>query len=310
MAAFDSECPPGSSSVEVCTIDFSPYIKIGCSFISITIPIKIVDARIRSEKDLIFCDEEEFTVYTDAHGGLSDIPGFNVVLGTLDGASTICDIATWCLDYGLGSWCPFGWLNPLNWCEKTLAQVISDAIAAYLGSDGTGGTVVADTDGDGAFDYVARDYDTFPDANEVQSDIPNNVTVPGGSITVRHVTGWPYKTTAVCGEATGQELNLLDLLAPLFDLIPVAGPIINGVIAGLGCDIPLVFTDANDVVVDVVNASPPTFLNCPPNGYVFTEDYSCQTAANWSIPIAEDACYGGSLSYMGRTCLLYTSRCV
>lgn len=45
----------------------------------------------------------------------------------------------------------------------------------------------------------------------------------------------------------------------------------------------------------------PTFLNCPPNGYVFTEDYSCQTAANWSIPIAEDACYGGSLSYMGRT---------
>ncbi len=301
LAAFDSECPPGSSTVEVCTIDFSPYIKIGCSFISITIPIKIVDARIRSEKDLIFCDEEEFTVYTDAHGGLSDIPGFNVVLGTLDGASTICDIATWCLDYGLGSWCPFGWLNPLNWCEKTLAQVISDAIAAYLGSDGTGGTVVADTDGDGAFDYVARDYDTFPDANEVPSDIPNNVTVPGGSITVRHVTGWPYKTTAVCGEATGQELNLLDLLAPLFDLIPVAGPIINGVIAGLGCDIPLVFTDANDVVVGVVNASPPTFLNCPPNGYVFTEDYSCQTAANWSIPIAEDACYGGSLSYMGRT---------
>lgn len=62
----------------------------------------------------------------------------------------------------------------------------------------------ADTDGDGAFDYVARDYDTFPDANEVQSDIPNNVTVPGGSITVRHVTGWPYKTTAVCGEATQQ----------------------------------------------------------------------------------------------------------
>ena len=301
LAAFDSECPPGSSSVEVCTIDFSPFIKIGCSFISITIPIKIVDARIRSEKDLIFCDEEEFTVYTDAHGGLSDIPGFNVVLGTLDGASTICAIATWCLDYGFGSWCPFGWLNPLNWCEKTLAQVISDAIATYLGSDGTGGTVVADTDGDGAFDYVARDYDTFPDANEVASDIPNNVTVPGGSITVRHVTGWPYKTTAVCGEATGQELNLLDLLAPLFDLIPVAGPIINGVIASLGCNIPLVFTDANDVVVGVVNASPPLFLNCPPNGYVFTEDYSCQTAANWSIPIAEDACYGGSLSYMGRT---------
>ncbi len=300
-AAFASECPPGSSSFDVCSIDFSPYIKIGCSFISITIPIKVVDARIRAEKDLIFCDEESVTVYSDGHGGLSDLPGFNVVLGTLDGASTICDIATWCLDYGFGSWCPFGWLNPLDWCHKTLAQVISDAIAAFLGSDGTGGTVVADTDGDGAFDYTARDYNTFPDANEVASDIPNNMSIPGGSITVRHVVGWPYKTTAVCGEATGSELNLLDLLAPLFDLIPVAGPIINGVIAGLGCDIPLVFTDANDVKIGVVNNSPPTFLNCPPNGYVFTEDYSCQSAANWSIPMAEDACYGGNLQYKGRT---------
>ncbi len=300
-AAFDSECVPGSSLVDVCEIDVTPFIRVGCSFITITIPIKVTDARLRSEKDLIFCDEEEFRVYSEGYGGLKDIPGFNVVLGTLDGASTICDIATWCLDYGFGSWCPFEWLNPLNWCEKTLAQVISDAIAAYIGSEGTGGQVVADTDGDGAFDFTARDYNTFPDQNEVPSDIPNNITTPGGAITVRHVVGWPYKAESVCGAPTGQELNLLDLLAPLFDLIPVAGPIINGVIATLGCNIPLVFTDAKDVIVGVVNSSPPTFLNCPPNGYVFTEDYSCQTAANWSIPMAEDACYGGNLVYIGRT---------
>jgi hypothetical protein len=300
MQAFDSECPPGSSGRDVCAIESSPFIQVGCSFISISIPLKIVEAELDGPA-IALCSDESVQVESRGYGGLADIPGFNTVLGTLDGASSICAVATWCLDYGIGSWCPFGWLNPGDWCNKTLAQWISDGIASLLGSDGTGGQVVADTDGDGAFDVIVREYNTFPEQSTTTSDVPNNVDIPGGSITVRHVVGWPYKAESVCGNATINSLNLLDLLSPFIDLIPVAGPIINGVIAGLGCDIPLVFTDHKDIAIPIINTTPPNFLNCPPNGYVFTEDLSCQTAANWSIPLAEDACFGGSLDYQGRT---------
>ena len=300
LAAFQSECPPGSSGFDVCAIESSPYVQVGCSFIKITIPIKVVSAQL-SAPPVIFCSAQDVTIQSRGYGGLADIPGFNTVLGTLPGASGICAVATWCLDYVVGTWCPFGWLNPGNWCGKTLAQWISDGLASLVGSDGTGGQVVADTDGDGAFDVIVREYNTFPEQAQVSSAVPNNMSKEGGAITVRHVVGWPYKAESVCGNATINSLNLLDLLSPFIDLIPIAGPIINGVIAGLGCDIPLVFTDHKDVTINVLNTSPPDFLNCPPNGYVFTEDASCQTAVNWSIPMAEDACLGGTLDYKGRT---------
>jgi hypothetical protein len=300
--AFASECPPNSSGLEVCGVSSTPFIQIGCSFISLPpIPIKIAEAELDGPA-VISCTDEDFEVQSRGYGGLSDIPGFNVVLGTLDGASTICAVATWCIDIPLlFEWCPFGWLNPLNWCEKTLAQLLSDGLALYLGSSASGGQVVADTDGDGAFDYVVRSYTSFPEQNTTTSTIPNNVSTQGGVITVRHVVGWPFYASSVCGDIVSESINLLDILAPFIDLIPVAGPIINGVLAGAGCSISLVFTDYKDLLIPVLNTTAPVFANCPPNGYVFTEDFSCQTAVNWSIPMAADACYGGPLAYQGRT---------
>jgi hypothetical protein len=47
---------------------------------------------------------------------------------------------------------------------------------------------------------------------------------------------------------------------------------------------PFAFTDAADMKIPVINSSLPEFKNCPPTGYVFTNDVNCATAANWSIP--------------------------
>ncbi|MCB0524169.1 MAG: HYR domain-containing protein [Lewinellaceae bacterium] len=303
-AAFDSECAPGSQRMGVCSVSEQPELQLGCAFFQLTVPFKVIEARIQTPSTIAFCSTDSVVVEIDAHSFLKDIPGFDVVLGTLPGADVICTVAEFCICLPLlPEIHPFGWLNPGDWCNSSMAQLISNGLASYLGGNKPGGFATADTDGDGAFDYVGVEYETFPfPASGFESfKVPNNVDKPGRSITVRHVSGWPAKADAACGAITSESINLLDILSPFIDLIPVAGPIINGVIAGAQCNLGLVFTDAEDVVIDIVNNEAPVFSNCPPNGYVFSEDFSCQTAANWSIPIAEDACFGGNLVYQGRT---------
>jgi hypothetical protein len=303
-APFASECDPNLDDpvFQVCPVETSPYFQPGCAFISVTIPYKIVEANISSNASIIFCETPSFTANYEGKNLFSDIPGFSTKLGDLPGVDVICSVLNFCICIDASplfdiSWRPLSALG--SFCNKSLATIISDVVVGLTASSGDGGLIVADTDGDGAFDYVVKEYNTIPDNGTVT--IPNNMSKPAGVITVRHLTGWPFRAEAACGDATINSFNLLDALGRFIDLIPIAGPIINGVLAAASCDIPLAFTDANDIKIPVINNVPPTFVNCPPNGYVFTQDYACATAVDWSVPVAEDGCIGGLLPYKGRT---------
>ena len=300
---FASTCDPDifNPQFEVCETDPAPYISFGCFLIKVKIPYKIVKASLASEKCAIFCDETDFDVTYDSKNFFRDIPGFNTKLQDMSPVTKIiCKVLNFCICIpGIIRYRPLASLG--TWCDKTLATLVSEALEDLAGSAGSGGMVVADTDGDGTFDVILADYDGVnqPDADPV--NVQNKMSKRGGIITIRNVTGWPFKATNTCGDPTSESLNLLDVLAPYIDLIPIAGPVINGVLAAAQCDIPLAFTDAADVRIPVINSSYPEFKNCPPTGYVFTNDVSCATAANWSIPIAEDGCLGENLTYVGRT---------
>jgi len=295
---FPSECDPDPFNplFDVCETDPSPYLQLSCFLIKVKIPYKIVKATLTSEKCAIFCDDTEFNINYRSENVFSNIPGFNTRLQDMSPVTkVICKVLNFCICIpGVIRFKPLGSLG--TWCDKTLADLVSEALEELAGSAGSGGMIVADTDGDGQFDFIIDDYDGI-NQSPAQSDPPktgtvqNRISKKGGIITVRHVNGWPFKGINSCGDPTSESLNLLDVLAPYIDLIPIAGPVINGVLAAAQCDIPLAFTDAADIRIPVINSSLPEFKNCPAQtGYVFSEDYSCSTAVNWSIPIAEDGC--------------------
>ncbi|MBU6340442.1 MAG: HYR domain-containing protein [Bacteroidetes bacterium] len=297
---FQSECDANIDDpvFDVCPVSTSPYFQAGCAFINVTISYPIVEAQLTSTKDLIFCSTPNFQVNYQGRNVFNSIPGFNTKLGDMTGLDVICDVLNFCICIGFLDieWHPLGALGA--WCNKSLADLVSDAIAGLTNSGGYGGIVVADSDGDGAFDEILADYDGFP--QNQTAIVPNNMSKQAGIITVRHVAGWPFKADQVCGAATVESFNLLDALSPFIDAIPIAGPIISAILTGLSCDIPLAFTNSTDVQVPVINDVPPVFVNCP-SQYVFSEDLACSTTADWSIPVAQDGCIGGNLVYKGRT---------
>ncbi|HLP93638.1 MAG TPA: HYR domain-containing protein, partial [Saprospiraceae bacterium] len=310
---FSSECDPDLSNpeFEVCETDPNAFLQLSCYLIKVKIPFKILTADLSSDQCAIFCDSTAFTVRYRAQNVFNSIPGFNTKLKDMSPVlRSLCKILNFCICVpGVVRWRP---LAPLaNWCDVSLATLVSDALEELAGSEGSGGLVVADTDGDGQFDFIVADYDQVPQPTSgtgtLDGLVPNHMSKKGGVITVRHVTGWPFKATNTCGDPTSESLNLLDVISPYIDLIPIAGPIINGVLGAAQCDIPLAFTDAQDVIVPVINSSVPVFKNCPPSGYVFSESSGCTTAANWSIPVAEDGCLGELLTYVGRTSAVDTS---
>jgi hypothetical protein len=275
-APFPSECDPNLDDpiFEVCPVETSPYFMAGCAFISVTIPYKIVEANITADETILFCSDPETTVDFDAENVFSSIPGFSTPLSDLPGVGLICDVLNFCIciDFLDIEWRPLGALG--TWCNQTLADFISDAVVALTNSGGSGGLIVADTDGDGAFDYVVKEYYDLPESGN-NLTVPNNISKSGGIITVRHLAGWPFRAESACGNATINTFNLLDAVEPFLNLIPIAGPIIVGVIQAASCDIPIAFTDANDVQIPVINDVPPVFVNCPQNGYVISEDNAC-----------------------------------
>ncbi|MEZ4917766.1 MAG: hypothetical protein R2792_01575 [Saprospiraceae bacterium] len=115
-------------------------------------------------------------------------------------------------------------LGPLeNACDQTIGQFLFAALGDLIGGNGGGGYVVADTDGDGAFDQVLAEY-FFPGSGTVE--VPNNIKTSRGVILVRNVTGWPIKPESTCGVVTHDGINLLDLLP--IGSIPVIGAIVEG----------------------------------------------------------------------------------
>ena len=78
------------------------------------------------------------------------------VVGDLPGISIICDVFNFCICIGFLDieWRPLKALYDALGCDKTIAEFILDLLGKLLGGDGGGIVVVADTDGDGAFDYV------------------------------------------------------------------------------------------------------------------------------------------------------------
>ncbi len=183
-----------------------------------------------------------------------------------------------------------------------LMQVFSnsvDALETFVGGDGGEWKLVADTDGDGAFDYIIEGDDLgisqgFPSSSDFT--IPNNV-VGNGTINVRLVAAWPNSPGAVCGPIVSEGISLLELLP--IGAIPIVGPIIEDVLAALNCDIDMAWSNSGDATVTVKNYDPPIFANCNTDGYVFAQSLICNIASNWSVPTAHSSCDEHALAYMG-----------
>ena len=164
-------------------------------------------------------------------------------------------------------------------------------LGTLLGGDGGGALVVADTDGDGAFDYEIEDGSSLSG---------NNVSVPvniegQGELTIRIVTGWPNKPEGVCGGVTVPGQDLLTLLP--IGAIPIVGPTVVSLLEAADCNVDLSWSNEETVVYPVINGNAPVFVNCPSEGYTFSQDFSCDTEANWSIPIAQDGCTGENILF-------------
>ena len=314
-AAFASECPPDFELSDPCDVETDPSLDLSCSFFTLSGP-DLIEAELDPVNGVISCSDEEvcFDWQGSLPGALGDIATGGPTLSELNVATeVICDIITFelCLDFGfLGSLCvdpiPLGKYE--DYCDFTIGQIIFDLLGDLLGGDGGGGVIVADTDGDGNFDYAATDY-VFPaasdDPNQEQACIPNNVKTPQGTITVRNVVSWPFAPAGACGVVNSEEINLLELLP--IGAIPLVGIIIEDLLAAASCNVNLVFSDEQTVEIPVFNDQQPQFANCNDSGYVFTVDLNCDSELNWSIPVAYDGCYGGILPFQGRTAAVNTS---
>jgi hypothetical protein len=298
-----SECDPDLDATDVCSVTEKNNLSLSCSFFTLNGP-QLIEAKLTNYPDLIFCSDATFESDWEGNlpGGFGDVATGGPTLRDIDpAAGAICDIITFeicipipifddlCLDpIPLG---PFE-----DACDQTIGEIVLENLSILIGGRGGSGIVVADTDGDGAFDYVVEDY-TFP--AEGTASIPNNIVDNSGTITVRNVTAWPFKASDVCGPITNQSIDLLEILP--IGAIPLVGIIIEDLLAAAACNVNLVFTDAETIEIPVYNNSVPEFANCPENGYVITEDGICDTEANWSIPTAYDGCGGTALQYKGFT---------
>ncbi len=302
-AAFASECEPDINAVEVCEVEVSNNLFLECSFFRLDGP-QLIEAEITNAPGVIQCSDEEISF--DWQGSLpglfGDIATSGPTIAELDpAAGAVCFIINFeiCIPLPIvDDFC----LDPIplpdfveEACDKTVGQFVFDALSDLVGGTGGSGIVVADTDGDGAFDIILDEY-TFPDNGS--ATIPNNVE-GDGYITVRNVVSWPFMAQSVCGTVSDESINLIELLP--IGAIPLVGVIIEDLLAAASCNVDLVFSDEETVRIPVINRSAPEFANCNETGYTFSEDGICDTEANWSIPVAYDGCNGGLLQYRGRT---------
>jgi hypothetical protein len=289
---------------DVCTAEPYPRLVLACgSIFSIEIPFDILTTRVTMDQEVIDCTDAEvcgnfnaslFGIEVPGGGGprVEDIPGI----------SSLCKFFNTCIDVIVTDICPFKFLYNLLMCNKSILSIIFDALAALVGGSGGDWILVADTDGDGSFDYMINADDDTNAASGFPSNgdfcIPNNLR-GAGTITVRLVAAWPNKPTAVCGPIVSDGINLLDLIP--IGAIPIAGPIIEDILAAAGCNIELAFSNFTDAEITVLSTTPPIFANCNTAGYVFQQELSCNIPVNWTVPLAIIPCEMTTLAYKGVT---------
>ena len=294
------KCP--APEIDVCSVGDSPSLTIGCTFFEIDF-FDVIEAELNRSQSTYFCSDD--VVILDSYE--SNILGFDASPGNTDGdkiedlpgADFICEFFDFCICVDLGLFDieikPLKVLYDELGCGKTISEVVFGILSKALQGDGGGGQLVVDTDGDGAFDYVVEEGG-FPLSGS-NIDIPNRVN-RSGKITARMVTGWPNTPSGVCGDVSVEGTDLFELLP--IGAIPVIGVIIEDALESAGCGVDLSWSSANEITYNIVNNSDPEFINCPEmDTLVVSEDYSCTTEANWSIPVAKDGCEGSILSYIG-----------
>lgn len=276
---------------DVCNVSQKPTLDFGCSFFKITGP-NVLTSEIELDNGVVGCKDEEisgnfnvslFGLNANTIGGgkkLESFPGLNVV----------CSI----FNFKIFGWRPLGALYNLLGCNKTIAQFVIGLISQIAGGDGGGYIVMADTDGNGSFDYLVE-KGFFP-SGESNFTIPNRVKGVG-VIAVRAVGGWVNSPSDVCGDMGVSGVNLLDLLP--IGAIPIVGAVVEDILAAAGCNVNIAFSVSETVYINVLNNEPATFINCNESGYVFAQTLDCDIPVNWSIPGAVDACSAEGLAYKG-----------
>lgn len=289
-ALFTNNCPPLHDPTP-CPISVKPTLDISCRWFTIKGP-RILNAELSVTKSLLTCDDEyvEGRYKANFYGFLANATG-GPKFKDFPGVKQLCSI----FGFKIFGWRPLGALYNAMGCDKTIGQVLVSALAALVGGDGGGGIFAADTYGTSLFNYSVGDIDF---GEEETFSIPNQVK-GNGYITLRMVSGWPFKPSGFCGTAVSDQILLLDLLP--IGAIPIVGPIIEDVLAFAGCNVDMTFSAETTRFIPVISSDPPTFVNCNEGGYNFTTNLSCDTPVNWSIPVALEGCTGEVIEYRGIT---------
>jgi hypothetical protein len=267
------------------------------------------------------CEDPGIQVSWDFGLEVPSFPGSNSPIVNEIGLQPLCDIATFmlpiptgfCGDCGpnaglcieifgfdpcitLSQETPFGFLDfeiidGISICSATVDNLIIAPLTTLVNATARN-VVWADTDGDGAFDYVLESSGT---AAGGFGTVPNNVRGEG-TITVRNLAASVKLPYSPCVAPEG--VNLLDLLP--IDFIPIAGPIIRQVLTTAGADVNIALSNVTDLPIRVQNDQMPMFLNFPTQ-YVFTTGEECTTPVNWSAPVAVDGCTGDIISDVSQT---------
>ncbi|MEN9415139.1 MAG: hypothetical protein RLZ62_1443, partial [Bacteroidota bacterium] len=302
---FESECPPDIDLYTPCDVDVNESLSLSCQYFTLNGP-QIVEAQVEPVGVLTCADDEvELEWDGDFAGLLKNFASGGPELQDINVATkVICKIITFkiCIPFPFKKicWDPIPLGRYEDYCDKTIGAIVQDLLNSLINGDGGGGVVIADTDSDGSWDYAAIDYSGFPAGSNTlgKAVIPNNISTPKGTMTIRHVTGWPFKPVDVCGSVNSQSVNLLELLP--IGAIPLVGAMIEDLLESAQCNTELVFSDEETIEIPAVNTVSPDFASCNTTGYVFSEDLGCNTEAGWSVPVAFDPCYGGTLPYVGR----------
>ena len=254
----DCGCEINDYPFSVCDISTNDYFNISCSFFSLDLFRVLGPNSLVAKNQHVDCSEPTVTLdsyntqflYMDPSNGVG-----GKKIEQLPGADIICDVFAFCIcvDW-LGIHIrPFHDLYEALQCDKTVSEVVFDMLSKVLDGDGGGGQVVADTNGDGTFDYLVAEG-KMPLKSDSPHLIPQRVG-SNGVLTVRMVEGWPNTTTGSCGDVTVPGMELFDLLP--IGAIPVVGIIIEEILEAAGCGSNLSWSTYEDLKYYVTNENPP-----------------------------------------------------
>ena len=293
-----NDCGCELEQYDVCEISTNDYFNISCSFFDIDLFRVLGPNPMVASNQYVNCNEPDVTLDSYDTQFLGFDPNDGVggsKIEDLPGADIICDVFNFCICVGwLGIEIrPFRALYEAIRCGDTVSEVLFEMLGALLGGDGGGGQIVADTNGDGTFDYLVAEGAMPMTSGGESVKIPNRVGT-NGILTARMVEGWPNTPTGTCGDVTVPGMDLFELLP--IGAIPVVGIIIEEILQTAGCGSDLSWSTYTDLQYYIYNEAPPVFTNCPDGQTIMiSEDYSCESFANWDFPIALDGCYGEAI---------------